>query len=108
MVKLRWPISANRVFILQWDHGFVTRDPDFISWYCRDPELENRDSDLKSRLPELQGWDPWPVTVGVWTRYGVSQPGADAGRYRCALTLNTGWLGVVTGVSVAWTRGVLV
>jgi len=32
----------------------------------------------------------WPVTVGVVelgvvdTRYGVSQPGADAERYRCA------------------------
>jgi len=27
----------------------------------------------------------WPVTVGVVdTRYSVSQPGADAERYRCA------------------------
>ena len=57
----------------------------------------------------------WPVTVGVVevgvvdTRYGVSQPGADAERYRCAVyTAHSGWLGVVTGISAASTGGVLV
>jgi len=40
----------------------------------------------------------WLVTVGV-----VSQPGADAERYRCAFTLHTGWLGMVTGISAAST-----
>jgi len=42
----------------------------------------------------------WPVTVAVVkvgvvdTRYGVSQPGADAERYRRAC-LHGGWLGMV-------------
>ena len=44
----------------------------------------------------------WPVTVGV-----VSQPGADAERYRCAC-FHWGWLGVVTRISAASTGGVLV
>ena len=38
----------------------------------------------------------WPVTVGMVKVGGVSQPGADAERYRCAC-----WLGVVTGISAA-------
>jgi len=39
---------------------------------------------------DTDGLAGWPVTVGVVevgvvdTRYGVSQPGADAERYRCA------------------------
>ena len=50
----------------------------------------------------------WPVTVGVVemgvvdTRHGVSQPGADAERYRCAC-LHWSLLGVVTGISAAST-----
>jgi len=32
----------------------------------------------------------WPVTVGVVEMGVVSQPGADAKRYRCAFTLDTG------------------
>jgi len=46
--------------------------------------------------------------VGVVdTHYGVSQPGTDAERYRCAC-LHWGWLGVMTGISAASTGGVLV
>jgi len=58
----------------------------------------------------------WPVTVGVVevgvvnTRYGVSQPAADAERRRGArvYTAHRGWLGVVTGISAASTGGFLV
>ena len=55
----------------------------------------------------------WPVTVDVIevgvvdSRYGVSEPEADAERYRCSC-LHWGWLGVVTGISAASTGGVLV
>jgi len=53
---------------------------------------------------DTDGLAGWPVTVGV-----VSQPGADAERYRCAcLHCIQGWLGVVTGISAASTGGVLV
>ena len=62
---------------------------------------------------DTDGLAGWPVTVGVVevgvvdTRYRVSQPRADAERYRCAC-LHWGWLGVVTGISAASTGGVLV
>jgi len=42
---------------------------------------------------DTDGLVGWPVTVGVVemgvvdSRYGVSQPGADAERYRCVFTL---------------------
>jgi len=59
---------------------------------------------------DTDGLDGWPVTVGVVevgvvnTRYGVSQPGADAERYRCAC-LHWGWLGVVTDGRISvWPR----
>jgi len=46
--------------------------------------------------------------VGVVdAHYRVSQPGADAQRYRCAC-LHWGWLGVVAGISAASIAGVLV
>ena len=52
-------------------------------------------------MVDVAGWPViltgWPVMVGVVdTCYGVSQPGADTGRYRCAFRQHTGWLGVVT------------
>ena len=60
----------------------------------------------------------WPVTVGVTgmvevgvvdTRYGVSQPGADAERYRCScLHCTQGLAGRGDGISAASTGGVLV
>jgi len=68
----------------------------------------------------MAGWPViltgWLVTVDVVevgvvnTRYSVSQPGADAERYRCTRVYNAhrGWLGVVTGVSEASTGGVLI
>jgi len=66
----------------------------------------------------LTGWPlaGWRVTVGVVEvgvvdkRYGVSQPGADAERYRCVCLHCThgGWLGVVTGISAASSGGILV
>jgi len=62
---------------------------------------------------DTDGLAGWLVMVGVFevgvvdTRYGVSQPGADAERYRCAClyTAHRGWLGVVTGISAASTGG---
>ena len=59
----------------------------------------------------------WPVTVGVVevgvvdTRYGVSQPGADAERYRCACFHCTqGLAGRGNGYQCGlnWVGGVLV
>ena len=59
---------------------------------------------------DTDGLADWSVTVGVVevgmvdTRYGVSQPAADAERYRCAC-LQWRWLGVVTGIGAASTGG---
>ena len=76
-----------------------------------------RVGDTRLSVEGVAGWPViltgWPVTVGVVGVdvvdgcYSVSQPGTDAERYRCTC-LHWGWLGVVTGISVASTGGVLV
>ena len=45
--------------------------------------------------------------IGASLLAGRGRPGADAHRYRCARSTQ-GWLGVVTGISVASTGHVLV